>query len=159
MPRASTLSFSSFIPRSTLTYSFRTLRQHPNLYSIHIYIQGVHVDHRLSSRSARDKAEFHVKSTSPTLRIQPSKFKSNRDNKDIKRLSTWPYIHSSKDLTMAPQLDGYFKQVDSLSENFIDRLRRAVAIPSVSADEERRGDVVKVCSSVHCIWLGTLLTE
>lgn len=45
---------------------------------------------------------------------------------------------------MAPQLDAYFKQVDSLSEHFIDRLRSAVAIPSVSADEERRQDVVKV---------------
>jgi Cys-Gly metallodipeptidase DUG1 len=47
---------------------------------------------------------------------------------------------------MAPQLDPYFKQVDSLSEHFIDRLRKAVAIPSVSADDERRPDVVKVCA-------------
>ncbi|KAL9085813.1 MAG: hypothetical protein Q9165_007445 [Trypethelium subeluteriae] len=45
---------------------------------------------------------------------------------------------------MAPQLDSYFKQVDALSENFIERLRKAVAIPSVSADDERRGDVVKM---------------
>ncbi|KAI9657671.1 MAG: hypothetical protein M1821_002847 [Bathelium mastoideum] len=45
---------------------------------------------------------------------------------------------------MAPQLDSYFKQVDSLSESFIDRLRKAVAIPSISADDERRGDVVKM---------------
>src|SRR5450756_1330103 len=43
---------------------------------------------------------------------------------------------------MAPQLDGYFKQVDSLSDHFIERLRKAVAIPSISADEERRPDVV-----------------
>jgi len=56
----------------------------------------------------------------------------------------WPYIYSSKRITMAPQLDAYFKQVDNLSEHFIDRLRSAVAIPSVSADEERRQDVVKV---------------
>ena len=46
--------------------------------------------------------------------------------------------------TMAPQLDGYFKQVDKLSESFIERLRKAVAIPSVSADDKRRPDVVKV---------------
>ncbi|KAI9709205.1 MAG: hypothetical protein M1812_007728 [Candelaria pacifica] len=34
--------------------------------------------------------------------------------------------------------------VDTLSGAFIDRLRKAVAIPSVSADEERRPDVVKM---------------
>jgi len=45
---------------------------------------------------------------------------------------------------MAPQLDSYFKQVDSLSGHFIDRLRKAVAIPSISADEERRPDVVRM---------------
>ncbi|KAL9065625.1 MAG: hypothetical protein Q9157_007411 [Trypethelium eluteriae] len=45
---------------------------------------------------------------------------------------------------MAPQLDSYFRQVDALSENFIERLRKAVGIPSVSADDERRGDVVKM---------------
>lgn len=45
---------------------------------------------------------------------------------------------------MAPQLEGYFKQVDKLSESFIERLRKAVSIPSVSADETRRPDVVKV---------------
>ncbi|KAF1812276.1 CNDP dipeptidase [Eremomyces bilateralis CBS 781.70] len=45
---------------------------------------------------------------------------------------------------MAPQLDNYFATVDNMAESFIDRLRKAVAIPSVSADEERRGDVVKM---------------
>ena len=45
---------------------------------------------------------------------------------------------------MAPNLDAYFKTVDSMAEGFIERLRKAVAIPSVSADEERRPDVVKV---------------
>ncbi|KAJ9657961.1 hypothetical protein H2201_007968 [Coniosporium apollinis] len=45
---------------------------------------------------------------------------------------------------MAPQLDSFFKQVDTLAESFIDRLRKAVAIPSVSADEERRPDVVRM---------------
>jgi Cys-Gly metallodipeptidase DUG1 len=45
---------------------------------------------------------------------------------------------------MAPQLDTYFKQVDSLSDAFIERLRKAVAIPSVSAEDERRPEVIKV---------------
>lgn len=68
------------------------------------------------------------------------------------RLSTsgpvWPYLYSSKRI-MAPQLDAFFKQVDSLTDHFIDRLREAVAIPSVSADDERRPDVVKVSTCVH----------
>lgn len=45
---------------------------------------------------------------------------------------------------MAPQLDTYFKQVDSLSDTFIERLRKAVAIPSVSAEDDRRPEVIKV---------------
>lgn len=45
---------------------------------------------------------------------------------------------------MAPQLDSYFAQVDTLAPHFIDRLRAAVAIPSVSSDETRRPDVVRM---------------
>ncbi|KAH8879320.1 Cys-Gly metallodipeptidase dug1 [Thozetella sp. PMI_491] len=45
---------------------------------------------------------------------------------------------------MAPQLDGYFKQVDDMSDHFIERLRKAVAIPSVSAEAARRPDVVRM---------------
>ncbi|OAA65888.1 glutamate carboxypeptidase [Niveomyces insectorum RCEF 264] len=45
---------------------------------------------------------------------------------------------------MAPQLDGFFKQVDDLSDHFIDRLSQAVAIPSVSSDVSRRPDVVRM---------------
>jgi len=48
---------------------------------------------------------------------------------------------------MLPQLDAYFKQVDNLAESFIERLRKAVAIPSVSSEDERRPDVVKVDSN------------
>ncbi|KAH8911728.1 CNDP dipeptidase [Coniochaeta sp. PMI_546] len=44
----------------------------------------------------------------------------------------------------APQLDGFFKQVDTLSDHFIERLRKAVAIPSISADESRRPDVFRM---------------
>jgi len=45
---------------------------------------------------------------------------------------------------MAPNLDGYFKQVDDLKAHFIDRLREAVAIPSVSAEADRRPDVIRM---------------
>lgn len=45
---------------------------------------------------------------------------------------------------MAPQLDSFFKNVDDQAETYIERLRQAVAIPSISADEERREDVVKM---------------
>jgi Cys-Gly metallodipeptidase DUG1 len=41
-------------------------------------------------------------------------------------------------------LDSYFQQVDSLQDKFIDRLREAVAIPSISSEDQRRPDVVKV---------------
>jgi len=49
----------------------------------------------------------------------------------------------------APQLDKYFKEVDNLAESFTERLRKAVAIPSVSSEDERRPDVVKVDSLRH----------
>lgn len=45
---------------------------------------------------------------------------------------------------MAPNLDSFFKSVDENAEAYIERLREAVAIPSVSADEDRRQDVVKM---------------
>ncbi|CRG83270.1 cytosolic nonspecific dipeptidase [Talaromyces islandicus] len=45
---------------------------------------------------------------------------------------------------MAPQLEPFFKQVDDSSDAFIDRLRAAVAIPSISAADEHRPDVFKM---------------
>lgn len=54
---------------------------------------------------------------------------------------------------MAPQLDAYFKQVDSLSDHFINRLSDAVAIPSVSAEDERRPEVVRVSLALRVISL------
>lgn len=45
---------------------------------------------------------------------------------------------------MAPQLDSFFSQVDNLSSHFIERLRQAVAIPSVSSEAARRPDVVRM---------------
>ena len=53
---------------------------------------------------------------------------------------------------MAPQLDGFFNQVDSSADHYIDRLRRAVAIPSISAEPARRPDVVRMGE-----WLGSEL--
>ena len=67
-----------------------------------------------------------------------------------KRISDWPYLYSDKRI-MAPQLDSYFKQVDDLAESFIERLRKAVAIPSVSSEDERRPDVVKVSPLNHAL--------
>ncbi|EGD94496.1 glutamate carboxypeptidase [Trichophyton tonsurans CBS 112818] len=45
---------------------------------------------------------------------------------------------------MAPQLDPFFKKVDELKQPFIERLREAVAIQSVSAQAESRPEVVKM---------------
>lgn len=58
--------------------------------------------------------------------------------------------HQAKE--MAPQLDGYFKQVDDSANDFIERLRKAVAIPSISAEDARRPDVVRMGE-----WLGNEL--
>ncbi|KAI1462809.1 cytosolic non-specific dipeptidase [Annulohypoxylon moriforme] len=55
-----------------------------------------------------------------------------------------PAIRAHQSRKMAPQLDGYFSQVDALSSHFIDRLAKAVAIPSVSSDAARRPDVVRM---------------
>lgn len=57
--------------------------------------------------------------------------------------------HQARKFTMAPSLDSYFSQVDTLSEHFIDRLRKAVAIPSISAEDERRPDVVRMGQWLH----------
>ena len=45
---------------------------------------------------------------------------------------------------MAPPLEPFFKEVDASANEYIDRLSRAVAIPSVSAEDERRPDVVRM---------------
>ncbi|KAK5164898.1 uncharacterized protein LTR77_009562 [Saxophila tyrrhenica] len=45
---------------------------------------------------------------------------------------------------MAPNLKSFFQNVDDNAETFIERLRKAVAIPSISAEDERRADVVRM---------------
>lgn len=58
----------------------------------------------------------------------------------------WPYLYRQYD-NMAPQLDSFFKQVDDLQGKFIERLGEAVAIPSISSEDHRRPDVIKVRSA------------
>lgn len=69
----------------------------------------------------------------------------NLDEYTPNRLSdtAWPYLY--KRYHKMPHLDSYFKQVDTLQDSFIERLREAVAIPSISSEDKRRPDVVKVC--------------
>lgn len=62
---------------------------------------------------------------------------------DLLPNAAWPYLYRPPD-KMA-HLDPYFKQVDALQGNFIERLREAVAIPSISSEDQRRPDVVKAC--------------
>ncbi|KAJ5692082.1 Cys-Gly metallodipeptidase dug1 [Penicillium macrosclerotiorum] len=59
----------------------------------------------------------------------------------ISRRFFYGYISDSK---MAPQLEPFFKQVDDSADSFIDRLRKAVAIPSISAQDENRKDVFRM---------------
>lgn len=61
-----------------------------------------------------------------------------------KRTYLTPSIQAHQSRKMAPQLDGYFAEVDKLSSHFIERLAAAVAIPSVSSDAARRPDVVRM---------------
>uniref|UniRef100_A0A8H7N099 Peptidase M20 dimerisation domain-containing protein n=1 Tax=Bionectria ochroleuca TaxID=29856 RepID=A0A8H7N099_BIOOC len=50
---------------------------------------------------------------------------------------------------MAPLLDSFFKQVDRSVDHFIMRLRKAVAIPSISADDARRPEVVRMADFLY----------
>jgi Cys-Gly metallodipeptidase DUG1 len=93
---------------------------------------------QVSSKLRLPSTAQRASSFSPSYRrpLQPFSPKSNSYLTDA--------IRSHQARNMAPQLDGYFKQVDALSDHFIERLRKAVAIPSISADEERRPDVVRM---------------
>jgi Cys-Gly metallodipeptidase DUG1 len=48
-----------------------------------------------------------------------------------------------------PHLDPFFQQVDTLQDRFIERLRDAVAIPSISSEDARRPDVFKASRDVR----------
>jgi hypothetical protein len=73
----------------------------------------------------------------------------------------WPYLYSNN--IMAPQLESHFKQVDAIADHFIQRLADAVAIPSVSAEDDRRPDVVRVSHAPNnqrlSVQVHPLLTE
>jgi hypothetical protein len=90
---------------------------------------------------------FHF-SPSPRLVVTPIR----RDQYTPQRIpnAAWPYLYHPFD-KMA-HLEPYFKQVDALQGNFIERLREAVAIPSISSEDQRRPDVVRVRTK-QCIWL------
>ncbi|KAI8950707.1 cytosolic non-specific dipeptidase [Xylaria longipes] len=68
----------------------------------------------------------------------------SRCTASARRTYLTPAIQAHQARKMAPQLDGYFAEVDKLSDHFIDRLAKAVAIPSVSSDASRRPDVVRM---------------
>lgn len=53
-----------------------------------------------------------------------------------------------------PNLKEYFKAVDTLGDSFVDRLKDAIAIPSVSSDPQRRHELVRMVS-----WLGQQLKQ
>ncbi|CAJ2503260.1 Uu.00g106540.m01.CDS01 [Anthostomella pinea] len=80
-------------------------------------------------------------STSPSstsnLRVGPFPYAA-------RRTYLTPAIQTHQARKMAPQLDGFFAEVDKQSTYFIDRLAKAVAIPSVSAEPARRPDVVRM---------------
>jgi len=61
----------------------------------------------------------------------------------------WPYLY--KPFDKMAHLDSVFKEVDNLQETFIQRLKEAVGIPSISSEDDRRQDVVKVGGTVLVI--------
>ena len=81
-------------------------------------------------------------SSTPSRRFTPSLHRFDKYTPQRIPNADWPYLYSRFD-KMA-NLDGYFKQVDLLQDDFIDRLRQAVAIPSISSEDQKRPDVVKV---------------
>lgn len=80
--------------------------------------------------------------TSPSQKFTATPTHRDRYTPTRRPNAAWPYLYRAFD-NMA-NLDPYFQQVDSLQDKFIDRLREAVAIPSISSEDQRRPDVVKV---------------
>ncbi|KAK4657564.1 Cys-Gly metallodipeptidase [Podospora pseudocomata] len=92
---------------------------------------------------------FRPSITSPTSRSFTTRpFLPNTTSARSQLQSSRPYlteaIRNLQARKMAPQLDGYFKQVDDMSDAFIERLRQAIAIPSISSEAARRPDVVRM---------------
>lgn len=126
---------------------------HQRQMSPHIARASIPLHHAFQSFRYPLRHKLHpVKTRAPFYRPCTRRFTAS-----LERQAEWPYLYrTTPSPTMAPQLDSYFKQVDSLSDHFIDRLSKAVAIPSVSAADEHRPDVVKVQSSnllIQADWL------
>ncbi|KAF3086195.1 Cys-Gly metallodipeptidase [Orbilia oligospora] len=60
---------------------------------------------------------------------------------DVKTITTSRRNYTTTTTKMPVDLTAYYNQVDVLEDAFVQRLRKAVAIPSVSAEPERRDDV------------------
>ena len=98
----------------------------------------------LISRVAGRRQRKLQHSFSPTKKLTSRAF-SSAPRFLTTNTRAWPYIYRAESSAkMAPQLDSYFKSVDDLSDAFVTRLSDAVAIPSISAEDERRPDVIKM---------------
>ncbi|KAL8420384.1 hypothetical protein RB594_003248 [Gaeumannomyces avenae] len=112
--------------RSSVPYCLRPLStsHHPSPFS-----NRHSLERSIVQPSPRDTAEHCRRITSSSTQTRPYLTDAIRTHQTRK---------------MAPKLDSFFSQVDSLSDAFIERLRAAVAIPSVSSDAARRPDVVRM---------------
>lgn len=81
-------------------------------------------------------------SSTPARRFTPTLQRFDKYTPERIPNAEWPYLYHK--YNKMANLDSYFQQVDSLQDKFIDRLREAVAIPSISSEDQRRPDVVKV---------------
>ncbi|KAI1332690.1 glutamate carboxypeptidase [Xylariaceae sp. FL0255] len=93
-----------------------------------------------------------ITSSTTTRAVIPSRWSSLTHTTNRTYLTPTIQVHQAR--KMAPNLDGYFAEVDKLSDHFINRLAEAVAIPSVSGEDARRPDVVRMGK-----WLETELTK
>ncbi len=81
-------------------------------------------------------------SSIPARRLAPTLPRYDKYTPERRPNADWPYLYHQ--YSKMANLDPYFQQVDSLQDKFIERLREAVAIPSISSEDQRRPDVVKV---------------
>lgn len=86
-------------------------------------------------------------SSTSARRLTPTLQRFDKYTPERRPNADWPYLYYK--FNKMANLDPYFQQVDSLQEKFIERLREAVAIPSISSEDQRRPDVVKVRLAHH----------
>ncbi|ATY58987.1 glutamate carboxypeptidase [Cordyceps militaris] len=97
---------------------------------------------RLALRCCRQPLPRNITTSTPSIR--PLLSASTLPTPSPRRSHLTDAIRAHQARNMAPQLDGFFSQVDDLADAFIERLRAAVAIPSISAEDARRPDVVRM---------------